>query len=90
MDKINSPAYETRDIYIASTLLALTFPILRVEKREKTFYFIFGIEREPMIGGDSFTPEKAVETYWQKRLEIEPSSLFNAFKQLKNMMYSYE
>lgn len=80
--------YSTKDIYLATTLLALDFPLLRIDKDNKIFYFIFGNERTPHIIGDTLTPEKVVEAYWIDGVDISPKKLFTAFKEIKNRMYA--
>lgn len=80
--------YKTKDIYLAATLLAFEFPIKEVSNEENKTFFHFGIEREPLIGGDNWTIDKAVKAYWDKSITIEPLTLFNAFKELKNRIYN--
>lgn len=79
--------FRTQDIYIASTLLTLDFPIVKLEKEGNIFYFIFKKERELLIVGDNLTPEKVAEAYWTNGVKVEPNKLFNSFKHLKGMMY---
>lgn len=80
--------YKTKDIYLASTLLALEFPIDKTTKEGNQTFFHFRIKREPFIVGDSFTIDKAIKAYWDKTIKINPLSLFNAFKELKNRIYN--
>lgn len=80
--------FKTTDIYLAATLLAVSFPIRKTSNVDGKVTFFFGYEREPMIGGDNWTIDYAVKAYWDKTLEISPLILFNAFKELKNRIYN--
>lgn len=80
--------YKTKDIYLASTLLALEFPIRKTSKEGTQTFFHFGIEREPFIVGDDFTIDKAVKAYWNKTIQLTPINLFSSFKELKNRIFN--
>lgn len=80
--------YKTKDIYLASTLLAMEFPIEKTERENDRIFFFFRTEREPLIAGDTFTIDKAIKAYWDRSIEIAPLQLFGSFKELKNRIYS--
>lgn len=80
--------FKTSDIYLASSLVSWSFPIIKTTKDDSKVFFHFGTERVPMIGGDGWTIDKAVKAYWDKSLELPPLDIFNSFKELKNRIYN--
>lgn len=84
--------YKTKDVYLASTLIAFGYKNYRIERNGRQCYFIFdpyiiSPPKEPI----DFTPvsflELQVDEYWAGNLLLDPKELFNAFKELKNRMY---
>lgn len=71
--------YSTKDIYLASTIIAIDIPLLDLVKNEKQFTFIFAKTKDLDV---------VVFDYWGGVLSVEPKRLFNAFKELKNRMYN--
>ena len=81
--------YRTKDVYIAATLIALGNNNYRIERNGKQCFFIFtndNTDHPDGLGPIEFI-EIQVEQYWTGNLLIDPKSLFNAFKELKNRMY---
>lgn len=81
--------YKTKDVYIASMLIARGYKQYRIERNGRQCFFIFYPEKEDVP--DSFNPvsflEDEVNQYWNGNLLVDPKELFNAFKELKNRMY---
>jgi hypothetical protein len=81
--------YKTKDVYIASTLIARGLKQYRIERNGRQCFFIFSPEIEDTPTG--FSPvtflEMEIEQYWSGNLLVDPKELFNAFKELKNRMY---
>lgn len=78
---LESSKYSTRDIYLASSLIASNFNLLSIEKTGKLFIFLF----------DSNIPSDihlTINDYWNGKLIVSAKNLFNAFKELKNRMYN--
>ena len=73
--------YSTKDIYIASTLIALGHQRYDLIKNGRIFYFEFD--------DDGKIPLE-VDEYWAGNLLIDPKSLFTAWKELKTRMYENE
>jgi hypothetical protein len=73
--------YSTKDIYIASTLIALGHQRYDLIKNGRIFYFEFD--------DDGKIPLE-VDGYWAGNLLIDPKSLFTAWKELKTRMYENE
>jgi len=78
-DEILNNLFKTKDIYLASTLVALGFKYF-LTKKEKQFFFSFEDNEEEMLHVE-------IANYWDKNLEIDAITLFNAFKELKSRMY---
>jgi ubiquinone biosynthesis protein COQ9 len=79
-EKSSQAEYLTKDIYVASTLIASgLFNLLDIRKKEKQFTFVFLFD--PMI-------ETFVAKYWNDELEVKAHKLFTSFKDLKNRMYN--
>lgn len=75
--------YSTRDIYVASAILATgLFPIYTINKEGKIYYFVFMYSSPYEI-----RPDDVVIQYWNGDLVIEAKKLFSAFKEIKNRMY---
>ena len=72
--------FETKDIFIASVLLTLGQKLIRVDKKDPRSA-LFCFQR------DSKT-EAIIESYWARDLKLIPQSLFSAFKEIKQRLYS--
>jgi len=71
--------FETSDFWLASTLMALGEQLLDVDRsntRRAVFVFVL-----------SSTLENCVELYRNRKVNIEPQSLFVQTKLLKNRLY---
>lgn len=70
--------YDTRDLYLAATLVTLKFYMKQVD---------FQIEGDKAVGYFMFeeTPElnSAVEKYWQGLLDVEPRQFVTNLRSLK-------
>lgn len=71
--------YKTKDLYLATTLVALDYPLNKLEKEGAIFFFVF--PKDPKL-------ESEIDRYWTGKLLIDPMKLFNAFKTLKARMYN--
>jgi hypothetical protein len=77
--------YKTKDIYIASALLALGFILDDLTKEETIFYFNFADNRDKI----PYEIQTAVEDYWKGQLLVDPKKLFTSFKEIKSRMYNF-
>ena len=82
--------YKTKDLYLAATLLALSFPLSKIDKTSKPYIFYFKKEREPFIAGDTLTPKKVEKAFWNDQLSISPKKVLFSLKELKQRLYSIE
>jgi len=83
--------YRTKDVYLASTLLALGYSEYRIERNGKQCFFIFDYDDKGISNDISKTGlEVTVDEYWTGNLEIDPKKLFNSFRELKTRMYGGE
>lgn len=84
-----STEYSTKDIYLASTLIALGYKWYRIEKNGRQCYFIFdaGSVDPPKGTSPKALLELEVDNYWGGNLSVDPKELFNAFKELKARIY---
>lgn len=73
--------YVTKDIYLASSLIASGFPLKDITKNEKQFSFLFLLSKDL---------EHATYEYWEGVLQTSAKDLFTAFKDLKNRMYNQD
>lgn len=71
--------YKTSDIFLASTL-SLFFPLDSLDKTNPS--------RTEFIFKSDEKLNELVESYWQKKLAIEPQALFTQLKYLKSRIYS--
>lgn len=71
--------YSTKDVYLASTIIASGFRLLDIVRNERQCTFIFESTADL---------ENVVADYWSGNLRTDPKFLFNAFKELKNRMYN--
>jgi rubredoxin len=87
--EISQTEYSTKDIYLASTLIAIGYKWYRIEKNGRQCYFIFDISSvDPPKGTSPNTFfETEVDDYWAGNLLVDPKQLFNAFKELKARIY---
>lgn len=74
------PLYVTSDLNLASVLLALGYTMVGMSEKTPTdsrqkFYFPQKVESD-------------ANEYWNKRLKVEPQSLFNARKELLSRLHS--
>lgn len=74
--------YSTKDIYIASTLIASGYTNYDLERKGRIFYFNF-LDEDNKI-------EVEVEDYWIGNSLVDPKALFSAFKELKSRIYENE
>jgi hypothetical protein len=74
----------TKDIYLASTLIATGNTWYSLEKQGKIFYFTFDKRQSQE------NIEAEVDNYWARNLLVDPRALFDAFQELKTRMYSEE
>lgn len=89
MTEIFPTEYKTKDVYIASTLIALGFCNYKIERNGRQCFFVFkdgDIDHPDGLGIIDYI-EIQVEKYWNNSLLIDPKSLFNAFKELKTRMF---
>lgn len=74
--------YPTKDIYLASTLLALNFPLIEITKEDKQY--TFHLAKDIGIGQ---TIDEYVEAYWSSTLKIDPKKLWSSYREIKGRMY---
>ena len=74
--------YPTKDIYLASTLLTLNFPIVEITKEDKQY--TFHITRDI---GTGQTIYEYIEAYWSSTLKIDPKKLWSSYREIKGRMY---
>lgn len=75
-----SQYFTTSDLNLSAVLVANGFPLEHLDKSVKgrsTFYFTKTDQLDELI-----------DSYWRTDLCIEPQSLFNSLKAIKNRMYS--
>jgi len=73
--------YVTKDIYVASYLIAIGYRRYSLSQNERQFTFIF----EPETSLE--TLEMEVDNYWAENTSVDAKHLFTAFKELKNRMF---
>ncbi len=73
--------YVTKDIYVASYLIAIGYRHYSLTQNEKQFTFIF----EPETSLEAL--EMEVDNYWAENTSVDAKHLFTAFKELKNRMF---
>lgn len=73
--------YSTKDIYLASALVASGFQLEDITKQEKQFTFLFKLSKEI---------EYAVSDYWSGTLQSVAKDLFSAFRDIKSRMYNQD
>jgi hypothetical protein len=87
---LNISEYKTKDIYLASTLIAFGYKSYRIEKNGRQCFFIFDPAMYNLAPKD-YDPlaflEIQVDEYWGGNLLLDPKEVFNAFKELKSRMY---
>lgn len=85
MNMENENLYSTKDIYLASALVASNFELQSLEKKGKNFYFVFKKQSliDPTINIDNF-----VNKYWGGTLIVDAKTLFSSFRELKNRIYN--
>lgn len=71
--------YSSRDIYVASILLASGIKLVRVENHQGKGFFIF--ENSPKIEG-------LLARYHNGELRLNAKSLFSCWKDLKSLAFS--
>lgn len=74
--------YSTKDIYIASTLIATGYTNYNLIRDGKIVYFNF-------LNDDDHI-EFQVGEYWSGNILVDPKALFSAFKELKSRIYENE
>lgn len=77
--------YKTKDLYIASTLLAMGYVLADLIKEDAIFYFNFVDNRLKK----EYEITTAVDDYWKGQLLTDPKKLFSCFKEIKSRMYNY-
>lgn len=79
--KNNEKTYQTKDVYLAATLLALGYDIIDMPKKEKQFTFIFDNTEDRI--------EKDVDKYWSGDLSIKNvKSVFTSYRDLRARMFN--
>lgn len=76
---IEPNVYETKDLYEASFLYASGCLLLRLEKTEKDYYFVFL---------DSVFCSNLSNEYWNYSSQIPAKKLTDAIKSLKERLFS--
>lgn len=73
--------YKTKDLNLAACLYGLNKKLLRMEPdgNRNSFWFVFS---------DKDNCEKIVNRYWQKDLKIDAKTYADAFRSLKDMIFS--
>lgn len=80
--------YRTKDVYIASTLIALGYNEYRIERNGKQCFFIFDTNESGLLNEVAKAGiEVTVDQYWSGGLLVDPKKLFNSFRELKTRMY---
>lgn len=85
MNMENENVYSTKDIYLASALVASNFELQTLEKRGKNFYFLF--KKQSLIDISS-NIDDFVNKYWGGMLIVDAKTLFSSFRELKNRIYN--
>ena len=70
--------YKTTDMALA-TVLSMNFPVRELINKNGRGTFLFD---------DTEELEQFVEAFWNKRLTVEPTALFEALKLIKNRLYN--
>lgn len=71
--------YKTKDLYLASFLLASGFENYTIEKNNSIVYFIF----EPNDDDPKKIINIEIDNYWQNNSLVNTKKLFNAYKELR-------
>jgi len=71
--------FQTRDIYLASTIKQAGVPILRVEGNGRQGIFVFNACPEI---------EKIISQYFNDQIKVSPRQLFESWKALKSMAFA--
>ena len=74
------PLFRTLDLNLSAVLVSLDAKIEKIEKNQKgksLFYFKQSKELNSII-----------EKYWKQELKVNPQTLFNSLKFIKNRIYS--
>jgi hypothetical protein len=80
--------YTTKDVYLASTLLALGYEKYRIERNGRQCFFIFDTEEKGLSKEISKTGlEVQVDLYWAGEVMVDAKKVFTAFRELKNRMF---
>jgi len=74
-------SYVTKDVYVASYLIAIGYKRYTLSQYEKQFTFNFTIDTSLEA------LEMEVDNYWGENTSVDAKRLFNAFKELKNRMF---
>ena len=71
--------YKTKDLSEAGAILASKAKLLRLEKENNFYWFVF--ENKPLC-------EKLSNSYWNDQLQVSAKTYSNALKELKNRLFS--
>lgn len=71
--------FSTKDIYLASFLLATGYKRYSLRKEGRIAWFDFESDDDKM--------RLHIDEYWASNCLVDPKELFNAFKELKNRIY---
>lgn len=72
--------YRTKDLYLASYLQLKGFEIIKLEKNDKRFTFIFQ---------DSDGMHPYIEEFYARKAQVEPMEYSLAMKQVKSKLYNF-
>ena len=76
---MNNQHFGTFDLNLSAVLIAYGFALQDVEKTGRKARFIFS---------SSDTLHEVIDKYWRQELTVNPHTLFNSLKLLKNRLYS--
>lgn len=71
--------FKTSDLHIASVLIALAYPLNRIE-RQSSGRAIFFFKDTPSV-------QAVIQDFWDQKLLVNPQTIFDALKLLKNRLH---
>lgn len=72
--------YKTSDIYLATTLVTMGFPVLRLDRSNE--------KRQEFCFEESMQLLQTVDLFWEDGLKVTPQKLLTNLKSLKNRIYN--